>query len=385
MKKVFQLLSGITLLVLAFAACTKVDPLPSFQNGAAPVLTASATTWAPLPADSNNLGLRFNWTNPNYSVDSASVKYVLEIDSVGRNFNKAVSRTVSGALTTSMTNRELNTILLGFGFAFNTAYDIEVRVTSSHANNNEQLRSNVLRIRVTPYKIPPRVPLPGTQRLWIVGDATTFGWNNPQNPPFPAVRELTRVDETTWAGIFQLSGSGSYLILPQLGNVWDNKLAVANNTLPSLANGGAFGVNLNDNFPGNVSGGAGWYRMVFDFQAGQFTVTRRTDPLPERLWALGDGTAGGWNNNPPTNQELTQLTNGIFQITMATQPGRFIKFVSNPGNWQPQFGGSSATGGVLGANFGSGGDPDAIPTPAVAGNYRYTLNFHTNRYTVEVQ
>ncbi|TAF98061.1 MAG: hypothetical protein EAZ47_01110 [Bacteroidetes bacterium] len=70
---------------------------------------------------------------------------------------------------------------------------------------------------------------------------------------------------------------------------------------------------------------------------------------------------------------------------MATQPGRFIKFVSNPGNWQPQFGGSSATGGVLGANFGSGGDPDAIPTPAVAGNYRYTLNFHTNRYTVEVQ
>jgi starch-binding outer membrane protein SusE/F len=48
--------------------------------------------------------------------------------------------------------------------------------------------------------------------------------------------------------------------------------------------------------------------------------------------------------------------------------------LSISGQWQPQFGGSSATGG--------GNDPDAIPTPAIAGNYKINVNFHKNKYTV---
>ncbi|MBC7383681.1 MAG: hypothetical protein H7296_11935 [Bacteroidia bacterium] len=58
-----------------------------------------------------------------------------------------------------------------------------------------------------------------------------------------------------------------------------------------------------------------------------------------------------------------------------------MKFLSSNGNWQPQFGGRSATGGTLGANYGGGGDPDAIPI-ATTGSYKINVNFITAKYTV---
>ena len=36
--------------------------------------------------------ISFDWTNPNYSVDSTTVKYIVEIDSAGRNFSKAAQK-----------------------------------------------------------------------------------------------------------------------------------------------------------------------------------------------------------------------------------------------------------------------------------------------------
>ena len=36
--------------------------------------------------------ISFSWTNPNYSVDSTTVKYIVEIDSAGRNFSKAAQK-----------------------------------------------------------------------------------------------------------------------------------------------------------------------------------------------------------------------------------------------------------------------------------------------------
>jgi hypothetical protein len=76
------------------------------------------------------------------------------------------------------------------------------------------------------------------------------------------------------------------------------------------------------------------------------------------------------------------LSSGVFEITIALQPGLLYKFLDTNGQWQPQFGGTSATGGTLGSNYGGGNDPDAIPTPAVAGNYKIVVNFITGTYTV---
>jgi hypothetical protein len=108
-----------------------------------------------------------------------------------------------------------------------------------------------------------------------------------------------------------------------------------------------------------------------------------SDPLPQQLYITGDATAAGWVNNPPADQKFTRLNSNEYQITMPFVPGKYYKFLSSSGNWQPQFGGSSDTGGDLGANYGGGTDPSSVPTPAVAGNYKITVNFLTNKYSVQ--
>ena len=105
---------------------------------------------------------------------------------------------------------------------------MDVRVISSYANNNEQLTSNTVKIRMTPYKIPPKVALPTSGlRVFIVGDATTFGWSNDAAPAFPPAREFARLDETTWGGIMYFKGSGAYKFLQTQGN-WGTQYHMVN-------------------------------------------------------------------------------------------------------------------------------------------------------------
>jgi hypothetical protein len=372
--KIFLLITGIGFLL---SACDKVDDLPVYQNGNAPVLTASVTTIAPAAADSNNVALTLNWTDPKYATDSSNVKYTIEIDSAGKNFSRAVTKVVMAKKSATFTAKELNNILLGFGYPFNVPVDMDVRVVSSYANNNERLPSNVIKIKMTPYKIPPKVALPTSSRLFIVGDASTFGWTNDATPPFPPAREFSRIDETTWGGIFYMNGSGAYKLLQTQGNWSTQYHMLAGGT----ATAGSFEQRDADpGFPSPTP--AGWYKLIFDFQTGKYTVTSVSNPLPQDLYITGDATAGGWVNNPPAAQKFTRLNSAEYEITMNFTPGKFYKFLSSSGNWQPQFGGTSATGGALGANYGSGTDPAAIPTPATAGTYKVRVNFLTNTYTV---
>ncbi len=110
-------------------------------------------------------------------------------------------------------------------------------------------------------------------------------------------------------------------------------------------------------------------------------------PLPPTaaLYITGDGTVSGWTNNPPANQQCTKESKVQYSIVYAFTPGKYYKFLSTLNAWQPQYGGKNADGGDLGYNMGPQSDPDAIPTPAISGNYKVTLNFKTGKYTVVKQ
>ena len=91
-----------------------------------------------------------------------------------------------------------------------------------------------------------------------------------------------------------------------------------------------------------------------------------------------------WTNNPPDSQKFTKVSSTLYTYTAnSLVPGKEYKFLSTPGQWQPQYGGSSASGGELGYNMGGQSDPPGIPTPSEAGKYKITVNFRTGRYTVE--
>jgi hypothetical protein len=369
------LAAGVTFLL---ASCDKVGDLPTYENGKAPVLNASSAAIAPSPADSNNTALTLSWTFPAYANDSASTKYTIEIDSTGKNFARASTKIVQGSLSTPFKAKELNTILLSYGYAFNVPVDMDVRVTSSYANNNEKLISNILKIRMTPYKIPPKVALPTSLKLFIVGDATAGGWNNPV--PVPS-QELVRLDETTWGGVFQLTGGKQYLLLPVNGD-WSNKFSVANNSVAGLSAGGNFGYNLSDNFPGPAADGL--YKIIVDFQQGKFTVTPYTGSLPTNLFIVGDATAGGWNNPVPVpSQQLTRLNSSIFEITLPLVGGKQYLLLPVNGDWSHKFAvaNNSLAGLAAGGTFGYDLS-DNFPGPAASGTYKISVNFVTNRFVV---
>src|SRR5688572_16415940 len=141
-------------LLLAAISCEKVEDLPYYDNGSPVTLSASSTAIAAAPGDSLNNVVTFSWTSPGYATDSASYKFILEIDSAGRNFSKKITQTIMGGLNASLTGKELNNILLNYAFSPGVPYDMDVRVVSSYSNNNEQYVSNVVNLSVTPYNDP---------------------------------------------------------------------------------------------------------------------------------------------------------------------------------------------------------------------------------------
>jgi hypothetical protein len=493
MKHILNHLVFVAGTIFLLTDCSKVGNLPNthFANGNAPVLTSTSTNITPAPADSNKVVATFTWSNPHYATDSATQKFILEIDSTGRNFSKEMTSIVSGSLGISFTGAQLNTLLANFGFAPGQTFTFDIRVTSSYGNNNEQYHSNVITVKITSYLVPitltpsssnaivllvsnatskaisfnwnasnygtnninyalqldtvggnftnPQVvqygnvltssflvtelnnlaiaagvtggstknvefrivsylgvgyttrlvysntvpitittftPIPPD--LYIVGDATPGGWNNPV--PLPS-QQFSRLDAVSYGIVINLKAGGSYLLLPVNGD-WSHKYGGA--TDGTATGGGAL---LADNaVPGSntpAPATSGLYQIIVNFQTGKYTVTPYTSTIPSNLFIIGDATAAGWSNSPvlaPT-QEFTKIDAVSFGIiTKLTSTGSYLFLPVDNGDWSHKFGGASATGGPLLADNAVPGSN--TPPPATSGTYQIVVNFLTNTYTV---
>lgn len=473
------------LIASVITACTKMDSLPFYSNGKPVVLTASSTNIAPTPSDSNKVVASFSWTSPNYATDSNTQKFILEVDSAGRNFSKEIVSTVIGKPSISFTGKQLNDMLAAFGFTPGQSFSFDIRVTSSYGNNNDQLKSNVISVKIASYLVPitltpsattdlsllvsnasnnaitfnwnkseygsnvinyalqmdvagnnfanPQTVKLGTNlttsisvndlnnyaiaagiiggttknldfrivsylgttyatpmvysnvasikvttftpvppALYIVGDATDGGWNNPV--PLPS-QQFSRIDAVSYGIVVKLTAGKSYLFLPKNGD-WGHKYGGAS------ATGGAL---LTDNaVPGSntpAPATTGMYQIVVNFQTGAYTVTPYTATIPSNLYIVGDATDGGWSNPVPTaTQQFTRIDGASYGIVVNLTAGKSYLFLPVNGSWTNKYGGSSATGGTL---LADGSVPGSnTPAPATSGYYQIIVNFQTNTYTV---
>jgi starch-binding outer membrane protein SusE/F len=180
MRSIKNLFLFIISAVVFFAACSKVKDLPYYEKGTAVTLTASSNAVAPALADSTKEVISFNWTNPNYATDSSTVKYVLQIDSVGRNFTQKTEKVITGNRAVAFTGRELNSIILNYGFALGVPHSMEARVVSSYANNNDQYTSNTVNFSITPFTDPSVLTSTATTVTGTLAtaanNALTFSW-----------------------------------------------------------------------------------------------------------------------------------------------------------------------------------------------------------------
>ncbi len=271
MKNILKLLVISSLVVTGILSCTKDENKDYYEGGTAPVLTASTTTPAVTYANANNTVFTLSWTNPNYKfttgISSQDVSYIIEIDTAGANFTNpqkqsiAVSKDLSMAFTAS----QLNTYLLTALLAPDVPHNIEIRVKSSLINNSATLISNVLKLTVTPYSIPPKVVPPASGELYITGNAVASDWTNTPPPS----QKFTRVSSTLYTITIPLIGGNSYTFLPTYAS-WNDKYSIATKNDPTEVNGGDFQWQGNDIL---APAAGGTYKIQVNFQTGKFTVT----------------------------------------------------------------------------------------------------------------
>lgn len=361
----------IGMATLGMVACEKKMTNQYYGNGTTPTMKVSTTTLAPATADSSNNVLGISWTNPHYATDSSKELYTIQIDSSGRNFAKAVTISVSGALSDTLTAKQINTIALSLGATYNVAYSLDIRVISSYANYNQELFSNTATISYTPYVTPPKVMPPASKALFLVGSATSGGWNNPV--PVPA-QSFQMVDSVLYQGTFFLNGGQQYLILPVDGD-WSNKYAVTDGSVP--ASGGPFGWNggdptYNSNFTGPAK--TGLYTITVDFQTGMYSVTM----VQQYGLLYVPGDYQGWTpGTAPALGSPKQDGNYDGYINFPSGGTYQFKFTGEP-DWNGAIYGDTAGNGQSGVLSLGGGNNLQVPG---AGWYEISANTNSNKWS----
>lgn len=279
MKHINKLSLAILFLITIVQGCKKDENINYFEGGTAPVLKTSVTTNSVLPisvADSGKVLLSLSWTNPNYrfttGISSQNVTYSIEIDSAGKNFSSSMKKVVTPdptyALSKDIKVSEMNDYLLNvLKFNTTTPQSLEIRVTTNLVNNNAVLHSNVIKYTATPYPLPPKVALPASGKLFLVGNASPGGWANPVPVP---TQEFTQTSPTTFELTIAITGGNSYLLLPVNGS-WNEKYGGMGGNNSNNVDADDFKAGGGDLKAPAVSGN---YKIVVDFQAGRFTLTK---------------------------------------------------------------------------------------------------------------
>ncbi len=378
MKNIFKIFIAATGVLGFITACnkvdnlTKVDALPVYQLGVSPVLSSSVSTVAPTLADSSNVVINFSWTNPKYSNDSATTKYMLEIDSTGKNFANKNSKTVFGVLNTSLSGRELNAILLNLGFKLGISQAIDVRLISSYNNNNERYTSNVLKIMVTPFADPAVLVTQYTAVTVTLPNASlpsnTFSWSAAFKGYAGVVTYTLQYDSATknFVAPFEIPGGASVYSLA-LNQQQMNQTAL-NSGIP----GGNSG-KVEYRIKAVTAGGAISYSNVVN-------VTIQSYVPILRLYMPGGYQASTGNGNdwdPGTAPEFIRdmrpaVFNKLYYLYIYLPANAEFK-ITEGRSWNVNYGGS-------GGNLVQGSNTNL--SVATAGYYRISVNVSTLQYNI---
>lgn len=370
-NKIPWLLTIIALVTIAIASCDKKDMLAVYQKGNDITLTANKTMVVAAPADSLNNVIDFSWTSPNYATDTSNYKFILEIDSAGRNFSRKNTKIVTGALGTSLTGKELNNIVLNYGFSTGVAYQMDVRVTSSYGNNNEKYISNTVQVMITPYNDPSVLTSSAssvTPALATAGqNALTFSWSPSFNGYTGTVNYVIEYDS-----------AGKNFTAPQ-------EIAVGANLFSrSVTQGEINETALNSGVPGGNLGKVE-YRLKATTAQGAISysnvvmVTIQSYVPILRFYLPGGYQAATGNGNdwsPETAPELIRdlrsaVFNDMYYIYIYLPAGAEFK-VTQGRSWDVNYGGSGGNLSPGGANF----------SVSTAGVYRVSINRTTLKYDI---
>lgn len=277
MKKIIQSLIYLSFAIVFFVSCEKDEAKDTFVSGTAPVFAASVKDSIGLNFNTeNDNAVTFSWSNPNYQfasgVSSHNVSYSLEIDTAGANFNgkNKITVSISQDLTVTYTQKAFNSLISDLKVRTGRVAQLEMRVIASIGSKATSIASNKLVFKVLPYAPPPKVRLPESNSLFIVGSATPGGWSNPV--PVPS-QEFTKISNTLYEITIRLTGGEKFLFLVNNG-LWDKKYAVVDDSNNGLDVGLDFAYFTSGGKDIPAPAVSGNYKISVDFQTGKYTISK---------------------------------------------------------------------------------------------------------------
>lgn len=246
----------LCVLSLTLFSCDKDEERLILKEGTAPVLTASSTSMVLQEEDAAKDALTLNWTASDYGYQAA-VNYILQLDMKGNDFKAPVEAEMGSVLTKKFTVRELNSLLNRLPVKAFDNNEIEARIISSISPDLTAVNSNVITLNVSPYLTEPPYAT-----VYMVGEATEFGWDN--GKPTPMYRSEQDVFIYTYTG--PLKG-GPLKFLGEPGK-W----------APQWGNDGSGGVAFReteaDPDPGTFNvPSTGYYTVNLDLRNMSFSIT----------------------------------------------------------------------------------------------------------------
>ena len=361
--------------MLVLASCQKMydkaDNLPSYAVlGTVNTITASASSIVGSATTDSSVVETFTWTDPKFSIDSSTIKYIVLMDSTGRNFSKAVTFTVTGARSLSLLGSKINNMLLAWGVAFGKTATLDVKVISSYSNNNNAVQSNTIQITATPYTLPitlassnagPFAPTSATSGSVL----TTLSWNQTVYPAATIIYS------------YQYDSTGK-----NFANA--KTVAVGTATTAPLT-----GLQLNTYAMncGIVIGKAGSvdFRVVATLSTGQlvYSTTKTLGVTPGAFYnyLYISGIDDDWNQ--PFIRSIAQYISGTYEgylyVTKCTYNWQLRPYINT---WD-SYGFttiSGLSGSLAGLNAGTANhNPDF---PAMPGYYYFTADLTANTYKI---
>jgi starch-binding outer membrane protein SusE/F len=344
MKSTINKLFILCLMSLVLFSCEKDEEQLILRPGAAPALTASATSVELMAENKGENAVTLNWSAAEYGYNAA-VKYTLQFIAEGGDFDAARNVEVApGTLSKTMTVAELNAIASQVGLAPNNESTMQIRVKAEIGPSVDAAYSNAVTLNVTPF-----LDIIEYASLWVPGSHQ--GWNPGTAPKIASVQ-----DNGVYEGYVYFPDATNQFKINPAPN-WDNDFGGT-----SVGNAGKLAPK-SDNL---VVNGAGYYLLKANTNELTWSATRTT-------WGvIGSATAGGWDSDQDMTYDATEQ---VWKATLQLSVGD-IKFRAND-NWDINMGDDDANGllgyGAANIEIKEAGRYLVILDLSNAGNYTYSV------------
>ena len=313
----------------------------------------------------NELG--FEWTTGTNKGTGAAIRYTLQIDRAGNDFENPLLLPVQDEkiqYTYAVDHGTLNNRLLNAGLEPGETYELEARIIAEVAAENVEDQMASANFTVTTYK-------PVSNKLFVLGDATPNGWD---------IGNATQLQASTAErGVFTWEGpltEGNFKFAVNRDNCFcqDFYTKDANDDNVIVYNEGGSG----DDVQWTVTE-ADNYRIRVDLLNRTFFMQPVEDAPFSEIYMVGDATESGWNVDSPAAFTQNEEDPFLFTYEGNLNPGNFKILAGELGDfcgewYRPLVDGQAPIDAAVDQRAGCDPDYNWTVTEETAGRYEVILN-----------